>query len=67
MNNYIKFPSLFKKNLATEYADLPKSLSVNEIDFTNVRGSVRLIHKNVLTPNSVAILRENILNFNFGK
>lgn len=50
MNKYIKFPSLFKKNLATEYADLPKSLSANEIDFTNVRGSVRLIQKICLLP-----------------
>ena len=65
MRRYLKFPRLFQKD-NTEYKPLDNNLEFGNIDFTNVRGSVRLIEKNVLTPSQVDKLRKQILRFNFG-
>ncbi len=67
MAKYDKIKSLFKENTATEFSELTNDLSIHQVDFTNVRGSVRLIHRNVLTPSAVAKMKASVLNFNFGK
>ena len=65
MRKYFKLPSLFQR-VNTEYKPIGNNLVFEEIDFTNVRGSVRLVEKNVLTPSQVDKLRKQILGFNFG-
>lgn len=46
---------------------LPLELEIDDIDFTNARGSVRLCDHSVLTPAEENRMLEEILAFEFGK
>lgn len=69
MNNYLKNKLekiLNTKNfISADFMKIDDTLTVNNINFHEVRGSVRLIAKNVLTPAEVKKQKERILNFNF--
>ncbi len=65
LKSYTHSENVVNLDFRTSY--LPNDLDVNDIDFANTRGSVRLCNHHVLTPAEENKMLEEILAFNFGK
>lgn len=65
LDQYVNNNNIMTTDFKT--STLSKDISEKDINFTNVRGSVRLINRNVLTPNDESNMIDAILAFNFGR